>query len=176
MPTREQFFKRSKGCGLSNAQVYQLYRLLRKAAILYDQHRRGSESERREIEVNISALLRDVEKASCGFLKEFIARLDEDDLNIIKQARAKNYSSYSLSRAILDHHAEIYLEFLEWKEKEREYLDRVMSRLEKRRQKALGSKTWKYGLLAGVTAVGVGAGIYLYSQSQNKKDDRAEEK
>jgi hypothetical protein len=176
LPTREQFLKRSKGCGLSNAQIYRLYRLLRKSAILYDQHRRGSESERRQIEVDISGLLKDVEKSAGGFLKDFIARLDEDDLNIVRQARAKNYSSYALSRALLDHHAEIYVEYLEWKEKEREYLSRVMTRLEKRRQKALGSKTWKYGLLAGVTAVGVGAGIYLYSQSQNKKDDRNEEK
>jgi hypothetical protein len=169
LPTRERFFKKLKGCGLSDAQIYMLYRLLRKASILYDQQRRGSAAERGKIEVKIAGLLQKVEKAKCKYLEDFMVRLNQDDLNIIGQARAKNYSPYALSRAILDHHAQIYLDFLGWKESETEYVTRVMARLEERRKKAIGSKTWKYGLLAGVTAVGVGAGIYLYAQ--HKKDD-----
>jgi hypothetical protein len=174
LPTREQFFKKSKGCGLSDAQIYLLYRLLGKTAILYEHQCHGSAAERGKIEGKISGLLRDVEKSPCKYLTEFVVQLNQDDLNIIRQARMKNYSPYALSRAILDHHAEIYRDFLDWKEAEQEYVARVISRLEKRRKKALGSKTWKYGLLAGVTAVGLGAGIYLYSQ--HKKDDQKEEK
>jgi hypothetical protein len=174
MPTREQFFKKSKACGLSDDQIYQLYRLLSKATILYEHQRRGSAAERGKIDGKISHLLQDVEKSTCKYLKEFVGQLNQDDLNIIRQARMKNYSPYALSRAILDHHAEIYRDFLDWKEGEQEYVARVISRLEQRRKKALGSKTWKYGLLAGVTAVGLGAGIYLYSH--HKKDDLPEEK
>jgi hypothetical protein len=169
LPTREQFFRKSKGCGLSDTQIYQLYRLLRKAAILYDQRRRGSVAERGKIEASISPLLQEVEKNQCEYLKEFVARLNQDDLNIIRQARAKNYSPYALSRALLDHHAEIYLDLLNLKESEREYMDRVISRLENRRKLVLGSRAWKYGLLAGVTAVGVGAGIYLHSKYKNEE-------
>jgi hypothetical protein len=112
-----------------------------------------------------------VEQASCVFLKDFISRLDADDLNIVRQAREQNYSPYALSRAILDHHAEIYLELLDWKEKERAYMERALARLEQRRKKVLGSKSWKYGLLAGVTAVGVGVGAGIYLHSKHRKDD-----
>ena len=170
MPTREQFFRKSKGCGLTDAQVYQLYRLLRKAAILYDQRRRGSVAERGKIEADIALLLQDVEKSSCQYLRDFMERLNHDDINIIRQARAKNYSPYALSRALLDHHAEIYLELLDWKDSEREYMNRIMERLEHRRKQVVGSRAWKYGLLAGVTAVGLGAGIYLHSKHKNEED------
>jgi hypothetical protein len=163
LPTREQFFTRSQGCGLSDIQIYELYRLLRKTAILYDQQRRGSAAERGKLETKISLLLQDIGTPSCAFFREFIARLEQDDLNIIRQAHSKGYSPFALSRAILDHHATIYLDLLNWNESDREYMNKVISRLEKRRKKALGSKTWKYGLLAGVTAVGLGAGIYLHS-------------
>jgi len=174
LPTREQFFRKSRGCGLPDAKIYELYRLLRKAAILYDQRPRGSAAERGKIEVEISRLLKDVEKASCEYLNNFISHLNQDDLDVVKQARAQNYSPYALSRAILDHHAEIYLDFLDWKESDRQYMKKVINRLEERRKQVIGSKAWKYGLLAGVTAVGVGAGIYLHSK--HKSDDESHKK
>jgi hypothetical protein len=171
LPTREQFFRKSKGCGLSDAEIYELYRLLRKAAILYDQHRRGSSAERVKIDGKIALLLKDIEKSACEYLNELIERLNQDDLNIIKQARMKNYSPYALSRALLDHHAEIYLEFLDWKDSDREYMKKVVERLENRRNQVLGSKAWKYGLLAGVTAFGVGAGIYLHTKHKKEEHE-----
>jgi hypothetical protein len=171
MPTREEFFTKSQGCGLTDPEIYQLYHLLRKSAILYDRHRSGSAAERGKIDGQISLLLKDVEKSQCDFLKRFVGRLNQDDLDIISQARRKEYSSFALSRAILDHHAEIYLDFLEWKNSDHEYMSRVISRLEKRRKVAIGSTTWKYGLLAGVTAFGVGAGIYLHSRHKKSKQE-----
>jgi len=171
LPTREEFFSKSVGCGLSNARIYQLYRLFRKAAILYDQHRNGSAAERGKIDARIALLLKDVEESPCAYLKEFVWRLNEDDLSIVRQARRNNYSSFALSRAILDHHAELYMDLLDWKDGEFEFMYRVVARLEQRRKKVLGSKTWKYGLLAGVTAVGVGAGIYLHSKHKKSEED-----
>ena len=172
MPTDEEFFKKAQGCGLSDPEIYQLYRLMRKSAILYDQHRSGSAAERGKMDGEIARLLQDVEKSQCLYLKEFVGRLNQDDLNIISQARRKGYSPHALSRAILDHHAELYHDFLGWKAIELDYVTKVISRLEKRRQKALGSMTWKYGLLAGVTAFGLGAaGIYLHSKHKKDKQD-----
>jgi hypothetical protein len=169
LQTREEFFIKAHGCGLSDPEIYQLYRLLRKSAILYDQQRRGSAAERGKIDKGISRLLQDVEKSQCIYLKDFVGRINQDDLEIVRQARMKEYSAHALSRAILDHHAELYIDLLGWKGSETEYIARVISRLENRRKKALGSKTWKYGLLAGVTAVGVGAGIYLHSKHKHGK-------
>jgi hypothetical protein len=171
LPTREKFFKKSQGCGLSDPEIYQLYHLLRKSAILYDQHRSGSAAERGKIEAQIVQLLKDIEKSQCIYLKEFVGRLNQDDLDIIRQARIQEYSPYALSRAILDHHAEVYLDLLDWRESEQENMTKVISRLEKRRKKAIGSMTWKYGLLAGVTAFGLGAGIYLHSRHKKNKQD-----
>jgi hypothetical protein len=164
LPEREEFFIKSQNCGLSDAEIYQLYRLMRKSAILYDQHRSGSAAERGKMDARIAQLLTDVEKSGCQYLKGFVERLNQDDLDIIKQARTKEYSGHALSRAILDHHADLYGDFLNWKEGEQKYMTKVITRLEKRRKKALGSATWKYGLLAGVTAFGVGAGIYLHTK------------
>jgi hypothetical protein len=169
LPTREQFFTKAAQCGLSNKQIYQLYRLLRKAAILYDSHRSGSAAERKKIDRDIAGLLKIVEKSSCDYLKDLAFRIHQDDVNITNQGRQKGYSPYSLSRAILDHHAEIYSDFLDWKESEKKQVAKIITRLEKRRKKALGSITWKYGLLAGVTAFGLGAGIYLHTKQQKNE-------
>jgi hypothetical protein len=169
LPTREQFLIKSTECGLSNQQIYQLYRLLRKTAILYDSHRSGSAAERKKIDREIARLLQVVQKSQCDYLKDLVFHLHQDDVNITNQGREKGYSPYALSRAILDHHAKIYLDFLDWKETEKKHVAKIMTRLEKRRKKALGSITWKYGLLAGVTAFGLGAGIYLHTKQQKNQ-------
>jgi hypothetical protein len=172
LSSREQFFKKAKDSGLVDAQIYKLYALMRKSCILYVYRKNGSADDRRRIDKDIMVLLQQTSGSPCVFFKQLNANIQEGIHEIKIQANVKKYSAHALDRAILDFKAETYFSVIRLGKCDEEKLDKAILRLDQRRKRMVGSRAWKFGLLGGVTAALISAGIYYSRQTKKTEVDK----
>lgn len=169
MISLQDFQKKSHESGLDDDVILSLYDMSRNFCVLCEAHQRKP-GERLKLYKSLRQIFSKAAEGKNCFLGNILADFLRVEVN--KKLNAlENNSTSNLDAKDLDEIGKILKKHLGWTRHDTRKANETLVKAQLENKKALGSKSWKLGILAGIAAIAAaGTGYAIYKHAQDKKE------
>lgn len=174
MISQKDFQKKSFNSDLITHEMSLLHKMMRNYCVLCAAEPRKP-GERLTLYASIKKLLDKAGESSNAFLRGILADFLRIEVEQRMQESASN-RSFVLDTTSLNKIGDAIKKHLSWKKGDEKKATVAIEEAHIANKKALGSKSWKLGLLAGLIAAAAGAGYAFHKHNSKQKEEDIDDK